>query len=143
MVNGEISEFRGINAYQSGFYFIESRTSAFSNSRRLSGYVWHFKNSSLSLFTAGKDQSAKNPHSRKLCGFYCQTASQFDQENKKYCEVSWNVDQQNGKNSAGRFFSNKGSWPKKGGKLKYHMYMIDWGSKSSLRFTIFLSVTII
>ena len=140
MINGEITEFGVGKADQSGIYFIKQGSGSFSDSKKFGRNVWYIKNSGLSLFAAGKDQSAKDPCSRKFCGLYSQTTSQPDRKDKNLCRLQRSDDQQSGEGGTGRFFSNKGSWPKKRGKLKHHLSMIDCGSKNSHRFIIFLSL---
>ncbi len=140
MIDGKIKEFRICKAYQRGFYIIRQRDDSRSNSKQFSREVWYIKDSGLPLFATGKETSAKASCSGKFCCLYNQVTPQPDRKGKNFCRYKGNDNEQSGQGGAGGFFSNKGSCPKKRGKLRYHSPMTGCGSKSSHRFTIFLSL---
>jgi hypothetical protein len=143
MTNGKGTESGTGRTHQSGFYFIKETNSGFSDSEQFGRDVQHIKSAGLSLFEAGKEEQSKDTRSGKLYSFYCQITTRRRQKDKNLCGIQGNVNKQSGPNSAGRFFSKKGSWPKKRGRLKYRTSMIDCGSKSSHRLTVFLSLIMI
>ncbi|MCW3109627.1 MAG: hypothetical protein JWQ09_4133 [Segetibacter sp.] len=143
MINEKGTKYGTGRTNQSGFYFIKETNSGFSNSEQFGGDVPDIKSAGLSLFEAGKEEQSKDARSGKFYSFYCQITTRRDQKDKSLCGIQGNINKQSGPNSAGRFFSKKGSWPKKRGRLKYHTSMIDCGSKSSHRFTVFSSLTMI
>ena len=143
MIDGKITEFRTCKAGQRGFSVIRQRNGAISYSQQFSREVWYIKDSGLPLFATGKEQSAKASYSGKFCSLYGQVTPQPDRKGKNFCRYKGNDNEQSGQGGTGRFFSNKGSCPKKRGKLRYHSPMTGCGSKSSHRFTIFLSLSTI
>lgn len=143
MINGKGTEYASGRTHQSGIYFIKETNSGFSNSKQFGRDVQHIKSAGLSLLEAGKEEQSKDAGSGKFYSFYGQITTRRDQKDKSLWGIQGNVNKQSGPNSAGRFFSKNGSWPKKRGRLKYHTSMIDCGSKSSHRFTIFLSLIMI
>jgi hypothetical protein len=126
--------------YQSSLHFIEERNTRFSNCESIDGEVWCVKDPGVPICSAGKSKQRTSCDSGNFCCFYCQTAAQSDRPGQKFCKFQRNFDQQSGQNSIGRFSFKKGSWPKNRGKLKYPIAMIDCGSKSFHRYTIFLSL---
>ena len=135
----EISQTGIGRAYQSSLHSIEERHTRFSNCEPIDGKVWCVKDPGVPICSAGKSKQRTNCDSGNFCCFYCQTAAQPDRASQKFCKLQRNVDQQSGQNSIGRFSFKKGSWPKNRDKLKYPIAMIDCGSKSFHRFTIYLS----
>jgi len=127
-------------AYQSSLYFIEGRNTRFSDCEPFDGKVWCVKDPGVPICSAGKSKQRTNCDSGTFYCFYRQTAAQSDRASQEFCKFQRNVDQQSGQNSIGRFSFKKGLWPKNRGKLKYPIAMIDCGSKSFRRFTIFLSL---
>lgn len=125
---------------QSSLHFIEGRNTRFSNCELIDGKVWCVKDPGVPICSAGKSKQRTNCDSGNFNCFYSQTATQSDRASQEFCKFQRNVDQQSGQNSTGRFSFKKGSWPKNRGKLKYHIAMIDCGSRSFHRFTIFLSL---
>jgi hypothetical protein len=143
MINGKGTQYGTDRTNQSGFYSIKETNSGFSNSEQFGRDVQHIKSAGLSLLEPGKEEQSKDTYSGKFYSLYCQITTRRDQKDKSLCGIQGNVNKQSGPNSAGRFFSKNGSWPEKRGRLKYHTSMIDCGSKSSHRFTIFLSLLMI
>ena len=125
--------------YQFSFHFIEQRKTRFSNCEPVDEKIWSVKDPSVPLCSAGKSKQRTNYDSGNFYCFYCQTTAQSDRTNQNFCTFQRNVDQQSGQNSPGRFSFKKGLWPKNRGKLRYPIAMIDCGSKSFHRYTIFLS----
>ena len=126
--------------YQFCLHIIEERNTRFSNCEPIDGKVCCVKDPGIPICSAGKSKQRTNCDSGNYYCFYCQTAAQSDQASQKFCKFQKNVDQHSGQHSPGRFSFKKGSWPKNRGKLRYPIAMIDCGSKSFHRFTIFLSL---
>ena len=129
--------------YQRSLHFTKERTARFSDSKSLGGIVWRIENTGVPIYSAGKSEQRTYCYTGKFCCIYCQTATRSDQASQKFCKFQRNVHQQSGQNCAGRFSSKKGPWPKNKGGLKYPIAMTGCGSKSSHRFTIFLSLATI
>src|SRR3954452_23600607 len=137
MINGKVTEHGAGKACQPGLRFIAERATSIAGDRALDEEVWCVSNPGVSLCSASQRDESKNGYTGSICGIYCQNTYEPDSQNKKIRKLERNVYQQSSECSAGRFFSKERSWPKKRGKLKYHSPMIECGSKSSLRFTIF------
>ena len=135
----EVTQTRIGRTYQFSLHFIEQRNTRFSNCEPVDEKVWCVKDPGVPICSAGKSKQRTNCDSGNFYCFYCQTAAQSDRASQKFCKFQRNFDQQSGQNSPGRFSFKKGSWPKNRGKLKYPIAMIDCGSKSFHRYTIFLS----
>lgn len=126
--------------YQFSLHFIEERNARFSNCESIDGKVLCVKDPGVPICSAGESKQRTSCDSGNFYCFYCKTAAQSDQASQKFCKFQKNIDQQSGQNSSGRFSFKKGSWPKNRGKLKFPIAMIDCGSKSFHKFTIFLSL---
>ena len=140
MINGKVTKLRACETNQSSLYFTEKRNTTFSDCGQVSCYVCHLANSGISLFTTGEDQSGKNTYSGEFGGIYCKIATYSYQKDQNICTFQRDIYQQSCQSSAGGIFSKKGSWRKKRDKLGFLISMIGCGSKSSLRFTISLSL---
>jgi len=134
----KITQVRIGRTYQPSLHFIEERNTGFSNYKSINGKVWCVKNPVVPICPAGKSKQRANCHSGNFGCIYCQTATQSDQTSQKFCKYQKSVNKQSGQNGAGRFSSKKRSWPKNRNELKHPIVMIDCGSKSFHRFTIFL-----
>src|SRR5262245_23634070 len=142
MINEKITEFRISTANQSHLCFVREKDDPLSDLRSADIKIWCFQNTGVPVYSTGKTKQGAHYCSGKFCGIYSQTTGKSDQASQAICTFSRNVHQQSGQNCTGGFFSKKGSWPNKRGKLKYHTTMTGWESKSSLRFTICLSLTV-
>jgi len=125
--------------YQFSLHFIEERNTRFSNCEPVEEKVWCVKDPGVPLCSAGKSKQGTYCNSGTYYCIYCKIATQSDQPDQKFFKFQGNINQQSGQNSPGRFSFKKGSWPKNRGKLRYPIAMIDCGSKSFHRYTIFLS----
>lgn len=145
MTNEKIRKFGTGTADQSSLYFIGGRNTAFSDHRSLDDNVRGIKSPSISLCPASQREQSTYSGSGNFCCIYSQTATQCDQTGQRVCKFQGYVNWQSCQDSAGRFFSKKGSCPKSKDKLKRPIAMIGYGSKSSHRSIIFSSqiVTVI
>lgn len=134
----KITKFRIGRTYQSSLHFIDEKIIRFSDYKPLDGKVWRIKDSGVPICSAGKSKQRTYCDSGDFCCIYSQNATQFDQTDQRFRKLQRNVNQQSGQNSPGRFSFKNGSCLKNRGKLKYPIAMIDCGSKSFHRFTIFL-----
>lgn len=139
MINGKITEFGIGQAHQSGVYFTTERETSISDSRTFDADVWSISNPGVSLCSASQREQWKDGCSGNFCCIYSQTTTWSDQSNKEICKIQRAVDQQSGPYCAGRIFGKEGSWKKRINKLRYHIPMIDCGSKNSRRFIVSLS----
>ena len=139
MINGKITELRIGQTDQPGIYYASEGQTSAADSRAVDGALWSISNPGLPLYTIGQRDQRKNGDTGKFCGVYGQAATYSDQTNKAIVGIERAVDQQSGSYCAGRIFSQKGSCQKRRNKLRCHQSMIDYGSKSSLRYTISLS----
>ena len=126
--------------YQFSLHFIEERHSRTSHCESIDGKVWCVKDSGVPICSSGESKQRPSCDSGNFYCIYCKTAAQSDRASQKLCKFQRNIDQQSGQKSSGRFSFKKESWPKNRGKLKYPIAMIDCGSKSFHKFTIFLSL---
>lgn len=143
MKNGKITEYGTGKTYQPGLCFIEERATTIPGDRTLDEAVWCVSNTGVPLCSASQTDQWEIGYTASLCCIYCQNTFQSERPDKKVCKCSKDNYQQSSQCGAGRFFSKERSCPKKRDKLKYHSPTIGCGSKSSLRFTIFLSQPII
>lgn len=139
MKNEKISKIRIGRTYQSSLYFIEERGARFSNCESIDEKVWSVKDPGIQVCSAGKIKQRAYGCSRDFYCLYSQTAAQSDQPGQKFCKFQGDINQQSGQSGAGRFSSQKRSWPKNRGRLKYPITMTGSGSKSFHRCTISLS----
>lgn len=138
MINGTIPKHGTGKAYQRGLRFFTKRKIFISGGRTLDEDLRCVPDTGLSLCSSGQRDQVKNDYSGSLNSIYREDSSSLDCQDKKVCKFYRNVYQQSPQRCAGRIFSKDRSWPKKRGKLKYHFPTTGCGSKSSLRFTIFL-----
>lgn len=127
--------------YQSSLHFIEERITRFSDCKLFNRKVWCLKDPSVPICTEGKIKQRTYCDSGTFHCIYCKIAAQSDQPGQKFCKFQGNINQQSGQSGAGRLSSQKGSWPKNRGKLKYPIAMTGCGSKSFHRYIISSSQT--
>lgn len=139
MINGKIAESGISTPDQSCLYAIEEGDASCTDYGKVISKICYIKSAGISLFATGKGNRNACAYSGIIRGFYSQTSSRPYLPNQEVCKRQGNVYQQNGRNGTGRFFSKQPEWDKKRSKLNYHSFMIDCGSKNSLRLTIFLS----
>jgi hypothetical protein len=139
MINGKITELRIGQTDQPGIYNASEGQASAADSRAVDGALWSISHPGLPLYTIGQRDQRKNGDTGKFCGVYRQAATYSDQTDKGIVGIERAFDQQSGPYCAGRILSQKGSCQKRRSKLRYHQSMIDYGSKSSLRYTISLS----
>jgi hypothetical protein len=139
MKHGTITELRINQADQSNLQFTEERNAAFPDCQPVNGAIWNFPDSGISLYTESSGESGKGSHSGGYYRVHCKTSSQLDQKDQKICAFPRAIYQQSGANCAGRVPVKEGSWQKRRDKLKWRIATTVCGSKSFLRFTIFLS----
>jgi len=137
MVNGKIPELRTSQTYQQSLRIVEHREAAICDNNAFNGDIWCFSNPGVPVCSASQSEQRTDSHSGRFCGVYCQTTTQPDRSDKEICEFQRDIDQQSGPYCAGRILSKEGSWQKRRSKLRYHIPLIDCGSKNSLRFIIF------
>ena len=139
MLNGKIAELGTSQTHQPGLRFTEQREAAISDSAAFNGDIRCFSDPGLPVCSTGQREQREDSYSGSFCGVYSQTTTQPDQSGKEICGFQRDVDQQSGPYCAGRILSKEGSWQKRRNKLRYHIPMIVYGSKNSLRFIISLS----
>jgi hypothetical protein len=138
MINGKITELGIGQAHKSGVYYAAKGQASAANRRTFDAEVWSVSNPGLSLYPISKGDQRENGDTGKFCSVYCKTATYTDQSDKEIIGIQRAIDQQSGPYSAGRILSQKGSCQKRRNKLRCHLSMIDYGSKSSLRYTVSL-----
>lgn len=138
MINGKITESRIGKTHQSYVCFAEKRQASISGNIALDGKIWCIPDTGLSLCSASQGDQWENGYTGNFCSVYGKNTTRPDQPGKKVCKFQRNDYQQSSQGSIGGIFVKERSWPNKRGKLKYPSVMTVCGSKSSLRFTIYL-----
>ena len=138
MTDEKSTELRISQTDQPGVYLVAKQQASAAYSRKADAEVWCISGTGLPLYTVGPGDQRENDDTGKFCGVYSKAATYTDQPDKEIIGIKRAIDQQSGSYCAGRIFSKEGSWQKRSNNLRYHLPMIVCGSKSSLRFTIFL-----
>jgi len=138
MINGKSAELRICQTHQPGVYLVAKQQASVANSRKADAEVWCISGTGLPLYSVGPGDQRENGDTGKFCGIYSKASTYTDQSDKEIIGIQRAIDQQSGSYCAGRIFSKEGSWQKRSNNLRYHLPMIVCGSKSSLRFIIFL-----
>ena len=139
MTNEKIAELGVSQTHQRSVYFIAKGKASAADSRVVDAEIWCITDTGLSLYPTGNGDQRKNDYTGEFCSLYSQVAANADQADKETVKIQAAFDQQSGTYCAGRIFSKEGSCQKRTNKLRCHLAMTDCGSKSSRRFTIFLS----
>ena len=138
MINGKSTELRIGQTHQPGIYLVAKQQASVAYSRKADAEVWCISGTGLPLYSVGPGDQRENGDTGKFCGIYSKASTYTDQSDKEIIGIQRAIDQQSGSYCAGRIFSKEGSWQKRSNNLRYHLPMIVCGSKSSLRFIIFL-----
>lgn len=138
MINEKSTELRIGRTHQRGVYLVAKQQASAAYSRKADAEVWRISGTGLPLYTVGTGDQRENGDTGKFCGVYSKASTYTDQPDKEIIRIQRAIDQQSGSYCAGRIFSKEGSWQKKSNNLRYPLPMIVCGSKSSLRFIIFL-----
>jgi hypothetical protein len=138
MTNGKIAELGVGQTDQPCVYFVAKQQASAVYSRKVDAEVWSIYGAGLSLYSVGPGDQRKNGDTGKFCSVYCKVTTHPDQADKEIIGIQKAIDQQSGAYRAGRIFSKEGACQKRRNNLRYHLPMIVCGSKSSLRFIIFL-----
>jgi hypothetical protein len=137
MKNGTFAEYGTDKTYQPGLCFIKEGAITIPGDSPSNEEAWGVSNTGVSLCSASQSDQRENSYTGSICCIYCKNTSQPNCPDKKICKLPGDDYQQSSQCSAGRFFSQERSCPKKRDKLRYPFPTIGCGSKSSLRLTIF------
>lgn len=138
MINEKSRELRIGQTYQQCVRHASKRKASATNRGAVDWEVWCLTSTSISLCATGQGDQREDSGTGKLRSLYCETATHADQTGEEAIKIKAIINQQSGSYSARRFFSQEGSCPKRRNKLRYHLPMTGYGSKSSRRFIIFL-----
>ena len=139
MIHEEIKKYGISTTDQPCFYHVEKRVVIVGNFRCLGQTIWCIQDTGLSLCTAGQKEPGPHPGSRTPRGLHGKTWSEPDQGDKSSSLIDGVINQCSSKHSTGRVFIKTRPWRKKRDALNYPVRMTGLGSKSSHRFTVFLS----
>jgi len=124
------------------FYLIKRRSVIIGSFGFADKAIWCVQSSGISLRAAGQKEPAFHSGSRTISGLYGKTGPKSYQRDKSSSLIYGVIDQHSSKNGTGRVFIKTRPWRKKRDELNYPALMTGFASKSSHRFTVFLSLTL-
>lgn len=140
MIHEKITEHGTGTTDQLCHYLIEKRFVFDGNFECPDHAIWSIQSTGVSLHTNGQKESGFHPNSGTVCGLYGKIGSKPYQTHKNLRLIYGSIDQHGGKNGAGRIFIKTKPWRKRRNELNYPVLTTGLVSKSSLRFTVSLSL---